>query len=72
METKNTTTDKKLDCGVNSLPAWIQEMLAERMDRFLKAELEAMEEDKGTKAPVLRAGEFSGLQPRLKEGTGEF
>jgi len=41
-----TTIEKKLECGVHSLPEWMQEMLAERMDRFMKAELEDEEETK--------------------------
>lgn len=41
---KAAIVDKKIECGVHSLPSWMQEMLAERMDRFVKAEVEATEQ----------------------------
>jgi hypothetical protein len=42
---KAAIVDKKIECGVHSLPGWMQEMLAERMDRFVKAEREATEQN---------------------------
>ena len=42
---KAAIVDKKIECGVHSLPGWMQEMLAERMDRFVKAEREANEQN---------------------------
>ena len=43
---KAAIVEKKIECGVHSLPGWMQEMLAERMDRFVKAEVEADEQSK--------------------------